>query len=296
MEELTSNYLNLSAHKTEGITRTKNMRFYPTVFTGKERDGETGFGYFGARYMDHELMTMWLSVDPMADKYPNISPYAYCAWNPVKLVDPDGRDVLPTSDEAFEMILRTLPSEARTYVQRNSEGYIDRDLINSYECGSSNFNDLKTLVNLDCGIEVSVSSQFDVLLPNGTVQTNKDFSLYEILVDPNFVDAEGTTISMYSTGEVGWSGVTQYPEASSSYPSTNENIKVHINSQLSSQGRAEAFAHEFFGHAFIYATTGDVQASGHDFQTHPNGGQYDANTNLTSRIINAKMEVLRNNR
>ncbi len=42
--------------------------------------------------MDHELMTMWLSVDPLADKYPNISPYAYCAWNPVKLVDPDGRD------------------------------------------------------------------------------------------------------------------------------------------------------------------------------------------------------------
>jgi hypothetical protein len=43
--------------------------------------------------MDHELMTMWLSVDPMADKYPSISPYAYCAWNPVKLVDPDGREI-----------------------------------------------------------------------------------------------------------------------------------------------------------------------------------------------------------
>ena len=42
--------------------------------------------------MDHELMMGWLSVDPMADKYPNISPYAYCAWNPVKLVDPDGND------------------------------------------------------------------------------------------------------------------------------------------------------------------------------------------------------------
>ena len=60
-------------------------------FTGKEKDEETGYGYFGARYMDHELMTMWLSVDPMSDKYPSISPYAYCAWNPVKLVDPDGR-------------------------------------------------------------------------------------------------------------------------------------------------------------------------------------------------------------
>ena len=59
---------------------------------------ETGYGYFGARYMDHELMTMWLSVDPMADKYPSISPYSYCAWNPMKLVDPDGREVNPVYD------------------------------------------------------------------------------------------------------------------------------------------------------------------------------------------------------
>ena len=88
------------------------MRFHPFVFTGnaprkgnraplnqincsEERDEETGYGYFGARYMDHELMTMWLSVDPMADKYPSISPYAYCVWNPVKLVDPDGREINP---------------------------------------------------------------------------------------------------------------------------------------------------------------------------------------------------------
>ena len=82
------------AHKTATKNRTKNARFYPFVFTGKERDEETGYGYFGARYMDHELMTMWLSVDPMADKYPNISPYNYCMWNPIKLVDPDGKDTL----------------------------------------------------------------------------------------------------------------------------------------------------------------------------------------------------------
>lgn len=43
-------------------------------------------------------MTMWLSVDPMANKYPSISPYAYCAWNPVKLVDPDGREFCLNDD------------------------------------------------------------------------------------------------------------------------------------------------------------------------------------------------------
>jgi len=72
-----------------------NERF---TFTGKERDEETGYGYFGARYMDHELMTMWLSVDPMADKYPSISPYAYCAWDPVKMTDPDGKEAMKNDD------------------------------------------------------------------------------------------------------------------------------------------------------------------------------------------------------
>ncbi|MBR5831650.1 MAG: hypothetical protein IKY79_03450, partial [Bacteroidales bacterium] len=56
---------------------------YPQSFTGKERDSETGFSYFGARYYDSDILTGWLSVDPMADKYLGLSPYAYCAWNPV---------------------------------------------------------------------------------------------------------------------------------------------------------------------------------------------------------------------
>ena len=72
------------------------MRFYPFVFTGKERDPETGYSYFGARYYDSDLSGLFLSVDPMSDKYPSISPYAYCAWNPIKIVDPNGMDTIVT--------------------------------------------------------------------------------------------------------------------------------------------------------------------------------------------------------
>ncbi len=47
--------------------------------------------YYGARYYDPKT-SIWLGVDPMADKYPNISPFAYCSNNPITRIDPDGQD------------------------------------------------------------------------------------------------------------------------------------------------------------------------------------------------------------
>ena len=38
------------------------------------------------------VYAIWLSPDPLLDKYPYISPYAYCNWNPVKYIDPDGEN------------------------------------------------------------------------------------------------------------------------------------------------------------------------------------------------------------
>ena len=62
------------------------------TFSAKERDPETGLSYFGSRYYSSDL-SVWLSVDPMAHKYPSLSPYVYCANNPVKLVDPNGESI-----------------------------------------------------------------------------------------------------------------------------------------------------------------------------------------------------------
>ena len=59
------------------------------TFSAKEKDTETGLSYFGSRYYSSDL-SIWLSVDPMSDKYPSLSPYVYCANNPIKLVDPNG--------------------------------------------------------------------------------------------------------------------------------------------------------------------------------------------------------------
>ncbi len=63
----------------------------PFKFNGKELDEETGFYYYGARYYDPRI-SIWASVDPLAEKYPNESPYVFVHNNPLIYVDPDGRD------------------------------------------------------------------------------------------------------------------------------------------------------------------------------------------------------------
>ena len=280
------------------------------TFTGKERDEETGYSYFGARYMDHELMTMWLSVDPMADKYPNISPYAYCAWNPVKLVDPDGRDVLPMSEESYQMILSSLPEEARPYVQRNADGFIDKELMNSFNCESSNYKDLRELVNLDnCIIEVSVAYSNPSYINCDGKSEPEDFHYSNPSLDAEFLKQLGgvtvsfdafETPSIYSTstGEYGNLGVCYLPvpldvPIPDIKRSTNNNIQVYVNGSLSTKGRAENFAHEFFGHAYLYATTRHATIAGHGTETDSNT---DSNSELKKRIIRAQNEATSYNR
>ena len=62
----------------------------PYKFTGKELDEETGLYYYGARYYDPSI-GLFMSVDPLADKYPGWNPYNYTLNNPVRFIDPDGR-------------------------------------------------------------------------------------------------------------------------------------------------------------------------------------------------------------
>ena len=79
----------------DSVLHTEYHTCYTTTtaqyFNGKEKDYESGFHYYGERYYWSELLTGWLSVDPLADKSPNLSPYHYCHWNPINLIDPDGR-------------------------------------------------------------------------------------------------------------------------------------------------------------------------------------------------------------
>lgn len=61
----------------------------PYLFNAKEFDEETGLYYYGARYYDPRL-SLWISVDPQAEKSFSTSGYCYCFSNPIAFVDYKG--------------------------------------------------------------------------------------------------------------------------------------------------------------------------------------------------------------
>ena len=79
----------------------------PYKFNGKELDEETGLYYYGARYYDPRT-SIWLSVDPLMEKYPNISPYVYVSNNPIVAIDPDGRGILNVIGNIFKRATRSI--------------------------------------------------------------------------------------------------------------------------------------------------------------------------------------------
>lgn len=92
-----------------GDTST-NQGFQPYKYNGKELDRVHGLDWYdyGARRYD-PAYCMFTQMDPLAEKYPYLNPYVYCAGNPVRYVDPDGKDYWSTNDrEQIEAFLGTI--------------------------------------------------------------------------------------------------------------------------------------------------------------------------------------------
>ncbi|AEA43723.1 RHS repeat-associated core domain protein [Fluviicola taffensis DSM 16823] len=101
-------------------TFATNHEGYRYQYTGHERDGETNYQYHGARYYDEDL-ARYMSVDPWADKYPAWSTYNYVMGNPIKFIDPTGKGVEYTKDEATAMAARGVTNGYKTEVVANPD-------------------------------------------------------------------------------------------------------------------------------------------------------------------------------
>ncbi len=74
--------------------------------------------YFGVRYHD-PVAGRFISVDPMADKYPGLSPYNYTMNNPLILVDPDGKR--PMTKEEHQIIMNAMRTAEKEFRFKQGE-------------------------------------------------------------------------------------------------------------------------------------------------------------------------------
>ncbi|MBQ7709481.1 MAG: hypothetical protein IJT74_06145 [Bacteroidales bacterium] len=259
-------------------------------FTGKEaQDPDFGVSYldFGARHYSPSLRR-WLVPDPMGEEYYDVSPYVYCAGNPVMLVDEDGRDVLPKGLNELEIIKNTLPEDARSYVQVDETGIINAKLLKQYSGNSSNYAALMELVDSRFTIIVSSSSNYSYRKPDGKVYNDKSLSYTG--VDEFFFDTEFKSPSGLTTGETGNYGKTLFPDLDGLENSTSTSIEIYLHPSLSDVGAAEAFSHEAYGHALLYLTNG----FNHEGASHSYVGLRDTNLTLVKMILQARRETVYN--
>jgi RHS repeat-associated protein len=112
----------------------------PYRFTGKELDKQNGLNMydFGARWFDVAGVPMWTSVDPLAEKYYNVTPYSYCAGDPVNKIDPDGRDGMAAID--FEK--KTIAISQTFYYNKNSEGLTQQGIVSDREINNFSYGQM----------------------------------------------------------------------------------------------------------------------------------------------------------
>jgi RHS repeat-associated protein len=104
---------------------------------------KTGLYYYGARYYDPRT-SVWQSVDPLADKYPFVSPYNFCLNNPILFIDPDGTRVTIKDAASLKAILGGLTSDEIKRIKIKKDGVIK---IRGAREGSRNLENLRTLVD-----------------------------------------------------------------------------------------------------------------------------------------------------
>lgn len=215
-------------------------------YNGKELDRIAGLNTYdyGARQYFSPVPT-WDRMDPQCKKYYNISPYAYCANNPVNRIDVDGKDWYYTRNGAFlcsdskttdniiirELNIRTLGNPAW---QRGQPRYIDTKIADtelSVDAYSKIFSDILE----KNGFELN-------LLKSGKIEVYKTDGL-------NFYEKTSQAEKSYEANAV----TTHYKDKSA-------NITAFINTCYN--GTQEIFStvsnvvniiggHEFYGHFLL---------------------------------------------
>jgi RHS repeat-associated protein len=158
-----------TTHTTNSLTAFSAYRFH---FNGKETDNEVyvqGNVYdYGFRIYNPRL-GRWMSVDPLQQKYPSLSPYNFVANSPLMFVDPDGKRIKPTNQAAKDALNTLLKANPKIEYEVSEDG------VYSLKGNTIDYENLKG----DAATLVKVLSSVEIVevTVTTTSQTNNDQTL-----------------------------------------------------------------------------------------------------------------------
>ena len=265
-----------------------------------EVNAATDHLHIGNRYLSHSglnlydntarmhdpLLMRFTSPDPLASKYPALSPWAHCATNPLNLVDPSGNTIV-ASKEAQEMFYNMLPNELKTNISFDEAGVLsvkDDAVAKNNSLVYKNLYEVATDTKI---VDVSINDVFSYVNSDTGELTTTSFSENTTIDSEDPVDLI-TFHSQLGTGETGWYGTTIIPEGENK-KSIDGISHVIMNPAFSLYGKSQGLGHELLGHIYIYFKTGDSSQMGH--HSKKTGKE---NIQVNTLIIQIVNEIIKN--
>ena len=161
-----SHYYNYLPFGEEMVAQNNSSYNNVYRFSAKELDEDTGLSYFGARYYDPKF-SIWLSVDPLAEKFPDQSPYSFCFNNPMRFVDPDGRAPVDWFKNSAGRVV---------WFDNTSKGFTDTNGGKWTNIGS-NTNEVKQSLNIPTGVETTKWNTLTAFVSSGKDGAGKGWGI-----------------------------------------------------------------------------------------------------------------------
>ena len=230
-----------------------NPDFQKYKYNGKELDKMHGLNTYdyGARQY-YSIVPAWDRIDPMCEKYYDISPYAYCGDNPIRNVDQNG-DSIQVSNEMIAVIYNGLENGHSVHMRFNN-GILDPSSFRQQAMDTEDFF-LKDLYEISINpimVEVRSADKITYMNENGKIQTTTFGTNpydYKDDFDQSYL-APGEDYGFHIQGNTGQS-LFPVDGLQSGKRSTDNNIQIIVNSWGNLNQQTVGLVHEF-AHVILF--------------------------------------------